>query len=112
MLLEKYYCLRHQRLGVLLGFDIGVSCFAPGLRINHWGYLFVNGNARIGAWCDIHQAVDIGQNIKPEAPVIGDDVWICPNAKIFGDITIANGVAIVANAVVRKSITVEGVTVT
>lgn len=110
-ILEKYYSIKHQRLGVRLGFDIGVNCFGPGLRINHWGYLVVNGNARIGAWCDIHQGVNIGQNIEPGAPVIGDDVWICPGAKIFGNISIADGVAIGANAVVSRSITEGDVTV-
>lgn len=110
-ILEKYYSIKHQRLGVKLGFDIGVNCFGPGLRINHWGYLVVNGNARIGAWCDIHQGVNIGQNIEPGAPVIGDDVWICPGAKIFGNISIADGVAIGANAVVSRSILEEDVTV-
>lgn len=110
-LMEKIYSLKHQRLGVKLGFDIGVNCFGPGLRINHWGYLVVNGNARIGAWCDIHQGVNIGQNIEPGAPVIGDDVWIGPGAKIFGNITISDGVAIGANAVVGKSVFEEDITV-
>ena len=36
-------------------------------------------------------------------PVIGDDVYIGPGAKIFGDIAIGNNVSIGANAVVNKS---------
>ena len=37
------------------------------------------------------------------APVIGDNVYIGPGAKIFGDITIGNNVSIGANAVVNRS---------
>lgn len=110
-IMEKYYSMRHQQLGAKLGFDIPINVFGPGLRINHYGYIVVNGNARVGAWCDIHQGVNIGQNIGQGAPIIGDDVWICPGAKIFGDITIADGVAVGANAVVNKSIETENVTV-
>ncbi len=36
-LMEKVYSLRHQRLGVLCGFDIPCNVFGPGLRINHYG---------------------------------------------------------------------------
>ena len=43
--------------------------------------------------------------------MLGDDVWICPGAKIFGNITIADGVAIGANAVVGKSVLEKDITV-
>lgn len=108
---EKVYSLKHQNIGVKLGFDIPVNVFGPGLRINHWGYIVVNANAKIGAWCDIHQGVNIGQNIEQGAPEIGQDVWICPGAKIFGNIKIADGVAIGANAVVNKTVLQSDVTI-
>lgn len=108
---EKYYSMRHQQLGALLGFDIPINVFGPGLRINHWGYIVVNELAKVGAWCDIHQGVNIGQNIEGGAPTIGADVWICPGAKIFGQISIADKVTIGANAVVNKTILEENVTV-
>ena len=37
------------------------------------------------------------------APVIGDNVYIGPGAKVYGSITIASNVAIAANAAVGKS---------
>ena len=88
-----------------MGWDIPINTFGPGLRINHFGLIVVNGNARIGAFCDIHQGVNIGQHgTSPEdVPTIGDNVWIGPGAKIFGRITIADECAIGANAVVNKS---------
>ncbi len=73
-----------------LGFDIPIGVFGPGLRINHTGLLIVNKHAKIGAFCDIHQGVNIGQNHhEKDVPTIGDHVWIGPGAKLFGDIYIA-----------------------
>lgn len=43
--------------------------------------------------------------------IIGKHVYIGPGAKIFGDIYIADDIAIGANAVVNKSFTTPGITV-
>jgi serine O-acetyltransferase len=44
-------------------------------------------------------------------PTIGDNVFIGPGAKIFGAITIANGIAIGANSVVTRSFLEPNVTI-
>ena len=104
--------LIHHLYGIRLGFEIPINVFDYGLRINHYGYLVVNGGARIGKFCDIHQGVNIGQNIEPgSVPTIGDNVWIGPGAKLFGKITIANRIMIGANAVVNKSFLEENITI-
>ena len=50
---------------------------------------------------------------EEEAPIIGDNCFIGPGAKLFGKIKIGNNVAIGANAVVNKSfednVTIAGV---
>ncbi len=98
--------------GLRLGFTIPPNCFGPGLNIHHYGYIVVNANARIGANCNIQQGVNIGQNHdETEVPTIGDNVYIGPGAKIFGKITIANGIAIGANSVVNKSFFDENVSI-
>ena len=52
----------------------------------------------------MHACVNIGaSNGEKEAPQFGDNVYIAPGAKIFGNITIASNTAIGANAVVNKS---------
>lgn len=61
-----YWRSRHNRLGLRLGFTVPCNVFGYGLRINHYGLLVVNSGARIGNFCDIHQGVNIGQNIKKE----------------------------------------------
>jgi serine O-acetyltransferase len=119
---EKYLAFRLQRLGLVLGFDIPLNVFGPGLRLVHSGTIIVNTNARVGANCELHNLVHIAQNLhiaqkgaeSDKAPTIGDNVFIGPGARVIGDITIADGIVIGANSVVTKSfyetnITIAGV---
>lgn len=64
----------------------------------------INPAARVGEWCDIHQGVNIGQNIEPESvPFLGDNIWIGPGVKIYGKIILGDNMMIGANSVVNKS---------
>jgi len=94
-----------------LGFSIPPNIFGPGLSIAHYGTIVVNKFAQIGENCRLHTCVNIGTEAGYEdrAPKIGDNVYIGPGAKIFGDISIPNNVAIGANAVVNKSFTQENI---
>ena len=62
-IIALFWKWRHRQLGLKLGFSIPCNCFG-GLRINHYGLIVVHPLARIGDWCDIHQGVNIGQNIE------------------------------------------------
>lgn len=100
LLKRKYYSLSTK-----LGFTIPLNVFGPGLSIAHRGTIVVNTATRVGANCRLHACVNIGTKAGYEdvAPKIGDNVYIGPGAKIFGQIEIANGIAIGANAVVNRS---------
>lgn len=111
IIMRKLYSLLHLVLGYILGFSIPCNVFGPGLRINHYGLVIVNPNSKIGAWCDIHQGVNIGENFDKKSPIIGTNVWIGPGAKIFGDIKIADNICIGANSVVGKSFIDPNVTI-
>ena len=93
-----------KKLSCILGFTINPNCFREGLRIAHRGTIVVNGRARIGANCIINACVNIGATPGDEnaVPVIGNNVYIGPGAKIYGKIYIADGCIIGANAVVNK----------
>ena len=56
----------------------------------------IAGGAKIGRNCHISHQVTIGAS-RNGRPVIGDNVYIGPGAKIFGDIHIGNNVRIGAN---------------
>ena len=96
---------RYYSLSTKLGFTIPLNVFGPGLSIAHRGTIVVNTATRVGANCRLHACVNIGTKAGYEdvAPKIGDNVYIGPGAKIFGEIEIANGIAIGANAVVNRS---------
>lgn len=101
-ILSFIYNRKFRRLSTNLGFSISLNVFGPGLSIAHHGSIVV-GSAKIGKNCRIHSCVNIGEG-DGENPIIGDNVYIGPGAKIFGGITIGDNVAIGANAVVNKDI--------
>lgn len=89
----------------LLGFTIPINTCGAGLSIAHVGTIVINGKVRIGENCRIHVCVNIGASAQNShaVPVIGDNCYIGPGAKLYGDIQLGNNVAIGANAVVNKS---------
>jgi len=106
-----YYYIKYKfkRISIKLGFSIPVNVFGPGLAIVHYGSIVINVRTKIGSNCRIHSCTNIGASGgKKEAPYIGDNVYIAPGAKIYGNIKIPNNTAIGANAVVNKSFDEEG----
>lgn len=88
--------------GNSIGAHRATGTCAEGLHFMHWGALVVSGQARIGRNCRIHMGVNIGAS-RNGAPRLGDNVYIGPGAKLFGDIQIGDNVKIGANSVVKKS---------
>lgn len=100
------YKILLQRLGNRYSMHIGINVCDEGLSISHVGPIIINGRTRIGKNLRINVGVNIGAN-GGNLPVFGNDVYIGPGAKVFGDIYIANGCRIGANAVVNKSCNIE-----
>ena len=100
-----FFQLSHRIMGNRCGYSIPLNTCGKGLNLAHVGTVVINANARIGDYCRIHADVNIGTSAGAggEAPTIGNNVYIGPGAKIYGKITIADGIAIGANAVVNKS---------
>lgn len=110
-ILGLYYERKKNILGRKLGIEIGPNCFGKGLQIYHCG-IVVNTNVKAGENCKLHGGNCIGNNGKTNAaPRIGDNVDIGYGAVLIGDIEIADGVVIGANAVVNRSIDKTGCTV-
>jgi len=102
-LVTPLYKARMRRLSERLGFDIGRHCAGPGLSIAHSGLLVIHPDARIGARCRIHQGVTVGAT-DSGAPLIGDDVFIGPNALVLGGVTIGDRAFIYPSAVVTTDV--------
>ena len=102
-----YYAL-NLAVRCVWGIDIPRGCtIGAGLYIGHFGGITLSPAAVIGRNCNLSHDVTIGvagQGEDGGAPVIGDDVYIAPGAKVFGPIRIGNNVKIGANAVVHRDV--------
>lgn len=106
---------KYKKLSIKYGFTIPINTFGPGLCIAHRGTIVINDATKIGKNCRINIDVNIETNMgeSGQSPIIGDNCFIGPGAKLFGRISIGNNVAIGANSVVNKSfpdnVTIAGV---
>ncbi|TPF93366.1 serine O-acetyltransferase [Bifidobacterium sp. UTBIF-78] len=103
---------RVHGFGQKFGFSIPLNVFGPGLSIAHVGTIVVNGNARVGKNCRIQECTTIGAtNGSGDAPVLGDNVFLGSGARVIGKVSVADDVAIGANAVVVHDVPTPGITV-
>jgi len=87
-----------------IGIDIN-AVIGPGLRIYHFGNIFVHRRAVIGANCTLRQGVTIGSvGDEGPAPRIGNNVEFGAYAQALGNITIGDGAKVGAMSLVMSSI--------
>lgn len=107
-LIGKIYRLILRHYQIKYGFQIYAETeIGEGFYLGHWGALVINPKAKIGKNCNIAQGVTIAQANRGKnegVPVIGNEVWIGPNAVIVGNITIGNNVLIAPNAYVNTDV--------
>lgn len=102
-----FFCnlfLRHYKYGIEISpkTEIGM-----GLYIGHFGGIVVNAQAKLGKNVNLSHGVTIGSNNRGArcgVPIVGNNVFIAPGAKIIGNIKIGDNVAIGANAVVLDDV--------
>jgi serine O-acetyltransferase len=108
LVLDPIYFVLNLLIQILWGIEIPrATVVGPGLFIGHFGGITISASAVLGNNCSISQNVTIGlagSGDKLGVPVIGDDVYIAPGARLFGKITIGNNVKIGANAVIYKNV--------
>lgn len=88
--------------------NLYINCFpiGPGLVIQHGFSTIINAKS-IGCNCQIWQNVTIGvskSHMEESKPTIGDNVKICANSVVIGNITVGNNVIIGAGTVVTRDI--------
>lgn len=103
---EQVYWLMFRITETLTGISIPKSVeIGPGLRIWHFGNIFVHQHARIGANCTLRQGVTIGNRHEGGgAPTLEDDVDLGAYAQVLGEIRIGRGARIGAMSVVLQNI--------
>lgn len=95
-----YYVVVDMVLGISLPLTTVVG---PGLQIVHGQGVVVSWRSEIGARCELHQGVTLGE-VRRKAPVLGNDVSIGANAVVLGGVRIGDGARIGAGAVVTKDV--------
>ena len=97
-----------RRYSIKYGIAIPTSInIGSGFYIAHIGGIYVNDSCSIGKNCNITTGVTLGQanrGVRKGAPIVGDNVYIGPGAKLVGKVKVGNNVAIGANCVVTKDI--------
>jgi serine acetyltransferase len=83
---------------------LSTSLLEPGLYLSNKGHLTI-GARRIGSGTLIHERVTIGMNFfEGTVPEIGRNVWIGPDSVIYGRIEVGDGVTVMPNTVLSRSV--------
>lgn len=100
-LLLVYWAL-FRVVETLTGISLPKSCvIGKGLRIWHFGSVFINGQAVIGENCTLRHGVTIGNRYEGgPSPVLGDNVELGAYAQVLGGIHIGNHCKVGAMALV------------
>ncbi len=105
---RQFVSFKLHRYSIRYGISISPDArIGSGFYIGHFGGIVINQNVVIGDNCNISQDVTLGQvnrGARAGCPVIGNNVYIGPGAKIIGRIQIGDHAAVGANAVVIDDI--------
>ena len=101
-MLTKLYWLFFRIVETATGISLPKeAAIGPGLKIWHFGGIFINPGVRIGANCTLRQGVTIGNRIDDgPTPVVGDNVEFGAYAQVFGGVRIGDDCRIGAMSVV------------
>lgn len=106
--LKPFVSIQRHHVRGKWGIDIGPEAqIGPGFHIIHYGGIFVPSDLIAGENLTITHDITIGfsqAKCIQGFPVIGNNVFIAPGAKIAGSINIGDNVKIGANAVIERDI--------
>ena len=111
-ILSLLYRIRLNKMQTKYALHIPLNCCGRGFKIMHVGPCLINTKAIIGNDCVVHMnAAIVAGGTDDYAPVLGRNIVVGYGAVILGHTTIADGVAIGANAVVNRDVLEPGIAV-
>jgi serine O-acetyltransferase len=104
--LDRWYWLIYRIVESLTGISIDKSVeIGPGLRIWHFGNIFIHKGVTIGENCTLRQGVTIGNRVEGSSvPTVGNNVDFGAYAQILGEVRIGHNARIGAMAVVLQDV--------
>jgi len=104
--------LWRRRLQNRYGMHVALNCCGKGLKIMHLGPLLMNAKITVGENCSFHfNTAVVAGGTDDAVPTLGDNVMLGIGAVVLGGVTIADGVAVGANAVVNRDVLEPDITV-
>jgi len=103
---DRLYWLLFRVVETLTGVSFTKQVeIGPGLRVHHFGNIFIHSGVKIGARCTLRQGVTIGNRVEGgPVPVVGDDVEFGAYAQVLGGVHIGDGARIGAMSVVLQDV--------
>ncbi len=99
------YKIKLNRIQNKYGLHIPPNTCMRGLRIMHVGSILLNGRCEVGEDCVFHiNTALVAGGVDGRAPKLGKHVIVGIGAIVLGGISVADNVAIGANAVVNKDV--------
>ena len=108
---DRAYWLAFRAVETLTGISLPKEArIGPGLRIWHFGNIFVHPGVAIGAGCTLRHGVTLGNRREDgPVPVLGDGVDLGAYAQILGEVRVGSGAKVGAMSVVLGDVP-EGAT--
>jgi len=102
----KVYWLIFHLIEVFIGVSLPKSVDVDGgLRIYHFGNIFIHKNAKIGKNCILRQGVTLGNRHNDEfAPTLADGVELGAYAQVLGNVHLGKECKVGAMTVVLKDV--------
>ena len=105
-LMTAVYWLCHRIVETMTGIGLPKACkIGGGLRIWHFGGVFIHPGVVMGTNCTLRQGVTLGdKGDGGNAPVIGDNVDFGSGAHVIGPVTIGSNVKVGALTMVVSDV--------
>jgi serine O-acetyltransferase len=102
----RFYWLAFRAVETVTGISLPKECrIGPGLRIWHFGGVFVNPGTVIGANCTLRQGVTLGNRVEDgPCPVLEDGVELGAYAQVLGGVRLGAGCKVGAMSVVLRDV--------
>ena len=108
LIVKLWMLIWKKQMEILTGISIPATArIGHSFYIGHYGGIIFNDDVVLGDNCNIAQGVTLGISgwgEKRGVPIIGNNVFIGPNATIVGKISIGDGAMICANSFVNADV--------